>query len=285
MEVLRAVQEDVVGRHRRQQRERRVEAHVAEAHVLLDGVVGHRRAVHAQIGHELLEFRLGRDRREKQRPKSLVVLRRQPVQGLAAAPPQPSRRDGVVQLEDHAPFLRGVLLEGFDVVRMPRAAGLGGDEMRLAVEVEPEDVAFDGLAVRVGVGKVRLVPCYVGVHGYDTPEHRRKRKEAVRPVDVLREEDVVGIFAGLVAAAGRGDVELVHAPYGFQGIPCFAELRAKEIVDDPARRQSLKGLESGLVEIRHPPVRRHVVVRTLVHAPRAAGLQIPHVLWGREFAL
>ena len=129
-----------------------------------------------------------------------------------------------MQLEDHAPLLRRVLLEGFDVVRVPGAAGLRGDEMRLAVEVEPEDVAFDGLAVRVGVREVRFIARDVRVHGYDTPEHRRKRKEAVRPVDVLREEDVVGILGRFVAAARGAYVELVHAADRFQGIPSFAKL-------------------------------------------------------------
>merc|ERR1719201_3078304 len=115
--------------------------------------------------------------------------------------------------------------------------------MRLAVEVEPENITFDGLAVRVGVGKVRFVASNVRVHGYDTPEHRRKRKEAVRPVDVLREEDVVGILGRFVAAARGAYVELVHAPYGFQRVARLAEFCAEEVVDSFARRQSLEGFQ------------------------------------------
>ena len=83
--------------------------------------------------------------------------------------------------------------------------------MRLPMEVEPQEITFDGLAVRVRVREMSFITGYVRVHGYDTSEDRREREEAVRTVDVLREEDVVRVLGRFVAAAGRGAVELVHA--------------------------------------------------------------------------
>ena len=102
---------------------------------------------------------------------------------------------------------------------------------------------------------------------------------------MLREEDVVRILGRFVAAARGAYLEFVHASDRFQGIPCFAELRAEEVVDALARRQSLKGLQRRFVEVRHPPVRRRVVFRTGLDAPRAARFEVSHVFWGRKFPL
>ena len=43
--------------------------------------------------------------------------------------------------------------------------------MRLPMEVKPQNITFDGLAVRVGVREMGLVARDVRVHGYDTPKY------------------------------------------------------------------------------------------------------------------